>query len=221
MKSLKTCAVIPAFNEEENIGEVVRETRKYVDNVIVVDDGSTDKTFEEASDADIVLRHPVNMGKGFALGTGVEKALENGSDIFITLDGDNQHNPGDIPKLASILVDDKLDVVFGSRSLNGDMPLVLRFGNWWLCKTAQLLFGSRIEDSQTGFRAFRREAYDKIRWSSHHYSMDSEIVMNVGRNKLRHRQVPIKTHYHCRHKGTTVVDGVRIFLNMLFWRVRG
>ncbi len=221
MKSLKTCAVIPAFNEEENIGKVVKETKKYVDNVIVVDDGSTDKTLEEASDADIVLRHPVNMGKGFALETGIEKALENGSDILITLDGDNQHNPRDIPKLASILVDDNLDVVFGSRPLNGEMPPLLRFGNWWLCKSAQLLFGSRIQDSQTGFRAFRKEAYDRIRWRSHHYSMDSEIVMNVGRNKLRHRQVPIKTRYHCGHKGTTIIDGVRIFLNMVFWRVRG
>ncbi len=218
---MKTCAVIPAYNEEENIAEVVNKTKNYVDRVIVVDDGSGDQTFERASGADVVLRHLVNMGKGFALETGVEKALEDGSDVLVTLDADNQHDPGDIPRLTNILINENLDIVFGSRSLNGDMPLVLRFGNWWLCKSARVLFGTKVTDSQSGFKVFRGDAYERLRWRSSHYSVDSEILMNAGRNKLRHRQIPIKTIYHCKHKGTTVVDGIRIFLNMLFWRLRG
>jgi len=221
MKPLKTCAVIPAFNEEKNIANVVNETKKHVDTVIVVDDGSTDKTPKEATKADIFLKHIVNMGKGFALQTGVERALMEDVNVIVCLDGDNQHNPGDIPKLVGALIEQDMDIVFGSRSLNGDMPWVLRFGNWWLCKSAQMLFGSSISDSQTGFKAFRKETYDKIRWKSKSYSMDSEIIMRVGKNNLRHVQVPIKTHYHCGHKGTTIIDGLRIFRDMLFWRMWG
>jgi len=220
---LKTCAIIPAYNEERYISEVIRKAKKYVDSVIVVDDGSTDETFKRASDADadIVLRHPVNIGKGFALETGIEKALENGSDVIITLDGDNQHDPEDIKRLTGVLIDEDLDIVFGSRSLNREMPLILRFGNWWLCKSAKILFGIDIRDSQSGFKAFRREVYEKIRWKSIYYSVDSEIIMNVGKNGLRYKEIPIRTIYHCKHKGTTIIDGIRIFLYMLLWRVRG
>lgn len=219
---MKICAVIPAYNEEENIANVVRKTKEHVDSVIVVDDGSKDDTAHIAEMVGAtVVSHLVNMGKGFALETGIEKALEDGSDILVTIDADNQHDPEDIPKLSNILINENLDIVFGSRSLDGDMPIILKFGNWWLCKSAQLLFGTNVTDSQSGFKAFRRDAYEKLKWTSSHYSVDSEIIMNTGRNKLRHKQIPIKTLYHCNHKGTTVIDGIRIFLNMLLWRFKG
>ena len=219
---MKICAVIPAYNEEENIAEVVKKTREHVDSVIVVDDGSEDDTAHIAEMMGAtVVSHLVNMGKGFALETGIEKALENGSDILVTIDADNQHDPKDIPRLSNILINENLDIVFGSRSLDGDMPLILKFGNWWLCKSAQLLFGTKVTDSQSGFKAFRRDAYEKLKWRSSHYSVDSEIIMNAGTNKLRHKQIPIKTLYNCNHKGTTVIDGIRIFLNMLLWRFKG
>jgi len=219
---LKICAVIPAYNEEDNIAEVVKKTKENVDSVIVVDDGSEDDTAHIAEMMGAtVVRHPVNMGKGFALETGIEKALEDDPDILVTLDADNQHDPADIPMLSNTLINENLDIVFGSRSLNGDMPLILRFGNWWLCKSAQVLFGTKVTDSQSGFKAFRRDAYEKLKWKSSHYSVDSEIIMNTGRNKLKHGQIPIKTLYNCKHKGTTVIDGIRIFLNMLLWRFKG
>jgi len=218
---LKTCAIIPAYNEEGQIADVVRRTKEHVDSTIVVDDGSEDLTAEKAAGADFVLRHIINMGKGFALRTGIEKAIRDGSDVLVTIDADNQHDPADIPRLVNTLVSEDADIVFGSRSFDGDMPIILRAGNWWLCKSAGILFGADVSDSQSGFKVFKKEAYEKLKWKSSHYSVDSEIISKVGRNGLKHKQVPIKTIYHSKYKGTTVIDGVRIFLNMLSWRLGG
>ena len=135
---MKTVAVIPAHNEEESIAEVVEKTRNFVDSVVVVDDGSVDNTFRNAEKADITLRHVVNMSKGLALLTGIEAALKEDADIIVTLDGDNQHDPTDIPRFVNILKEENLDIIFGSRQLNGTMPHILRFGNWWLTTSIRL-----------------------------------------------------------------------------------
>lgn len=217
---MKTVAVIPAHNEGDSIAGVVERTREFVDSVVVVDDGSLDDTFVRAGDADVVLRHAVNMRKGFALGTGVEAALGEGADVVVLLDGDNQHDPGDIPRFIDILREENLDIIFGSRQLNGDMPSILRFGNWWLTTSTRFLFGINILDTQSGFRVFRREAYEKLRWSSHDYGVESEMIANTAKHNLRYREIPIKTVYHGSYRGTTVLDGLRIFLGMLWWRIR-
>ena len=111
-----TVAIVPAYNEEKNIAKVLQDLKKHVKTTIVVDDGSTDNTFEIAKKhADIVIKHPINTGKGIALKTGFKAALELNQDIIITIDADGQHDTSDIPKLINELKTNDLDMVIGSR----------------------------------------------------------------------------------------------------------
>jgi glycosyltransferase involved in cell wall biosynthesis len=213
----KVWVVIPAHNEEKNIGRVIKKTRKFSKNVIVVDDGSKDKTaiIAEKSGA-FVLKHIVNLGKGAALKTGCEYAIKKKAEKIVALDADGQHDPKEIPEFVKALND--ADIVFGYRRLNKNMPFVLRYGNWFIFFMTKLLFGLKIIDTQCGYRAFRADAYSKIKWDASDYSMESEIVANTGKAHLKYSQIPIETIYSDKYKGTTVIDGIRIVLNMIWWR---
>ncbi len=214
----KAWIIIPANNEEKNIAEVVKKSKKFSENVVVVDDGSDDKTSDIAArEGACVLKHIVNLGKGAALKTGCEYAVKKGAGKIVVLDADGQHNPKEIPNFINAL--NKADIVFGYRRLNKKMPFVLRFGNWFIFFVTKLLFGLKIADTQCGYRAFNSDAYKKIRWDSMDYSMESEMIANAGKHKLSYVQVPIDTIYSDSYKGTTVIDGIRIVLNMIWWRL--
>ena len=217
MKS-KVFAVIPAHNEEKHIGEVVRQAKKYVGNAVVVDDGSKDRTAEEAKKSGaIVLNHLVNLGKGAALKTGCDYAIKNKADIIVAIDADAQHNPKEIPKFIGAV---KMhDVAIGYRKLNMSMPFILRFGNWFINKTIRFLYGIKIRDSQCGYRAFTSEAYKKLRWKASDYSMESEMIAKIGKRRLSYAEVPIETIYSDKYKGTTILDGIKIVFNLLLWRL--
>ncbi|MFC1769001.1 glycosyltransferase family 2 protein [Nanoarchaeota archaeon] len=210
-------AVIPAFNEGSRIGDVIEDTLKYVDKVIVVDDGSKDDTFEVASKKAKTLQHVVNLGKGAALKTGCDYAVENGADEIVVLDADAQHDPKEISKFIKAL--ENVDIVFGYRKLNQDMPFVLRFGNWFINTVTRILYGISLHDTQSGYRAFRSSTYKKIRWEAIDYSMESEMIANVGKHELKYTQVPIETIYGDKYKGTTVIDGIKIVFNMIWWKI--
>ncbi len=210
--------VIPAYNEAGRLGEVVKQARNYASRVIVVDDGSTDGTGAVAKKAGaIVLGHIINMGKGAALKTGCDFAIGQGAKVIITLDADAQHRPGDIPKFLEKMKG--VGMVFGCRGLNENMPPILRFGNRFITMLTSFLYGVSIPDTQSGFRAFTVETYKKIRWKANDYSMESEMIANVGRQKVKYAIVPIETLYPDRYKGTTVLDGIKIVLNLLRWKV--
>ena len=218
MKISNIWAVIPACNEENNITNIIKKTKEYVDEVIVIDDGSKDKTKEFAEKADaIVLRHLVNLGKGAALKTGCDFAIKKGAKFVIALDADAQHNPDDIPRFIEKLR--KYDMVFGYRKTSRKMPLVLHFGNWFISTIVNILYGIKLNDTQCGFRAFSKEAYGKIRWSAADYSMESEMISRAGKQRLKYVQIPIKTVYSDRYKGTTIIDGIKIVLNMFWWKL--
>ncbi len=157
---MRTLIIIPAYNEELTIGSVVALARKYGD-VLVVDDGSSDRTSEIAQNAGaIVVKHETNMGKGAALRTGFDYALANGYDAAVCLDADGQHNPGEIPKLLEPILKDEADMVIGSRFLDGakkSIPLYRRLGLWILNTTtnASLNGNLKVTDSQSGFRAMK------------------------------------------------------------------
>ena len=211
-------AVIPAHNEEKHIGDVVRQAKKYVDNAVVVDDGSRDGTVEEAKKSGaIVLKHLVNLGKGAALKTGCDYAIKSKADIIVAIDADAQHNPKEIPKFIGAV---KMhDVAIGYRKLNMSMPFILRFGNWFINKTIRFLYGVKIKDSQCGYRAFTSEAYKKLRWKASDYSMESEMIAKIGKHRLSYAEVPIETIYSDKYKGTTILDGIKIVFNLLLWRL--
>jgi len=210
--------IIPAYNESNKIHEVIKKVLKYVKNVVIVDDGSKDNTYKEAKKEKVyVLRHIVNMGKGVALKTGCDYVIKKGAKILIAIDADGQHNPDEIPIFLEEIKD--CDIVFGYRRYSKRMPLILRYGNFFISKSTKLLFGVKIRDTQCGYRAFTKETYKKIRWKSSDYSVESEIIANVGKNHLRYKEIPVQTIYSDKYKGTTIVDGVKIVFNMILWKI--
>src|SRR3989338_3845774 len=218
METKKLWAVIPAYNEESSIAGIIKKTKRYIANVIVVDDGSKDNTkyFAEKAGA-VVLRHIINLGKGAALKTGCDFAMKKGAKSMVVLDADAQHNPEDIPRFIEKLK--KSDIIFGYRKSSSKMPFILRFGNWFISNVAGFLYSVKLNDTQCGFRAFSREAYKKIRLSASDYSMESEMISKAGKQRLKYVQIPIETIYSDRYKGTTIVDGIKIVLNMLWWKL--
>ena len=218
MKANNTWAVIPAYNEEKNIAKIIKKAKKYVDGIIVVDDGSKDKTKEAAEKANaVVLKHIVNLGKGAALKTGCDYAVKNGAELIVALDADAQHNPDYIPRFIEKLK--KYDIVFSYRKASKKMPFVLRFGNWFISRVARFLYGISLNDTQCGFRAFSKEAYKKVRWSVSDYSMESEMISKAGKQRLKYVQIPIQTIYSDKYKGTTIIDGIKIVLSMFWWKL--
>ncbi len=209
--------VVPACNEESNILKIIKRIKKISKNIIIVDDGSTDKTSKICKkEKVIVLKHIINLGKGAALKTGCDYALELGAKKIVVLDADAQHDPEEIPNFLKAL--EGYDIVFGYRRLNRKMPLVLQFGNKVINKIISILYNIKLRDSQSGYRAFTSKAYKKIRWQATDYSMESEMIANTGKHKLRYKEIPIKTIYGDKYKGTTIIDGIKIVRNMFIWR---
>lgn len=219
MGSKDVWIVIPARNEEKTIADVISKTRKYYKNIIVVDDGSEDKTSLIAGKkGTVVLKHIINMGKGAALKTGCDYAIKKHAEVIVTLDADGQHNPQDVKKFIKKLKNK--DIIFGYRKLNKKMPFILKFGNSFINNLTRLLYKLKLHDTQCGFRAFTVRAYKKIRWGATDYSMESEMIANAGKHKLRYSEVPIETVYKDMYKGTTVLDGMKIVFNMLLWKLK-
>ncbi|QQG38526.1 MAG: glycosyltransferase family 2 protein [Candidatus Woesearchaeota archaeon] len=216
---MKTIAIIPAYNEEKNIERVIEGTKKYVNYTIVVNDGSIDKTVEKARKADLVLTHLVNMGKGLALKTGIEAAIQKKTDVIITIDADMQHDPDDIPRLLKEIKRGS-DIVIGSRTIDKEMPFVLKFGNWFLHNSFKKLFKVNIKDTQSGFRAFKSSIYPQLKWASEGYAVETEMLINLNKYNLEYKEIPIKAVYTDKYKGTTPVDGIKIFLSMLLWKLK-
>ena len=211
-------AVIPAYNEEKYISKIIKETKKYVDKVIVVDDGSKDKSVSMARRSKaVVLTHLVNLGKGAALKTGCDYAIKSNASLIIAIDADAQHDPKEIPSFLKGLKNH--EIVLGYRKLNRKMPSVLKFGNWFINKTIRFLYGIKIRDSQCGYRAFTAKAYKKLRWNASDYSMESEMIAKMGKYKLSYAEIPITTIYSDKYKGTTVLDGIKIVFNLLVWKL--
>lgn len=210
--------IIPAHNEQKHIAKVLKKTKKYADNIIVVDDGSSDSTSEIAREEGVVvLKHVVNLGKGAALKTGSEYAIKKGARRIIFMDADGQHKPEDIPRFLASLKG--VDIVFGSRRLNKHMPFVLKFGNWFIKRLNDLLFGIKLSDTQSGYRAMTINTYEKIKWKSTSYGVESEMIALVGKKRLKYREITIETIYADKYKGTTVIDGIKIVLNMIWWKI--
>jgi glycosyltransferase involved in cell wall biosynthesis len=216
-----TYAIIPALNEHQTLQKVVDSCSHYVDQILVVDDGSKEPLADFLQDSQqlTVLRHKINLGKGAAMTTGVQYAQRHGAETAVFIDADGQHDPAEIPRLLEPLRSDQAEVVFGVRTFQKNMPLVARLGNTFLTEVLKLFFNINISDTQSGFRALKISAYPKIAWMSPRYAVETEMIVNAGKNKITYAQVPIATIYLDKYKGTTVIDGVRILLNIFKWRI--
>ena len=159
-----TLAVVPCYNEEATIGSVVLKAKRHVDEVLVVDDGSTDDTAKIAEEAGaFVVSHKENRGKGVGIKTGFKYALANGFDYVVTIDGDGQHNPSEIPTVLGNIVNNGHDISIGFRSGNStEMPTWRRIGKRVLDYATSFGNGGFVTDSQCGFRAFNKKAVKAI-----------------------------------------------------------
>jgi len=212
--------IIPAYNEGKTIFEVITKTKSFAPTIVVVDDGSHDHTAAEAEKAGAkVLRHKVNLGKGAALKTGCDYAAQQGAQKIITMDADGQHDPKEIPLFIAAL--EEHEIAFGSRKTPVSMPGVFKFGNKAITKTLQALYGVVVEDSQCGYRSFRADAYQYLRWEAADYYVETEMAIRAGKKKMRHTTIPIETIYADKYKGTTILDGVTIVLKMIGWKLWG
>lgn len=209
--------IIPAYNEEQRLDQVIKETKKYTQNILVVDDGSKDETSLIAKKAGaVVLRHRLNLGKGAAMKTGVEAAFSLGAEAVLLLDADGQHNPIHIPTFLKGL-EKGSDIVFGSRNLSYGVPLVRYLGNKFGSVLIALIFGIYRSDMLCGFMAFTKQAYQKIKWDAARYGVETEIVARTGKNKLKYTETPIKTIYIDKYKGVTILDAIGILFNIPRW----
>jgi len=194
----RVVAIIPAYNEEETIYDVVKRVQSYVEDVFVVDDYSIDKTNKRAIEAGAkVLSHRKNQGKWSALKTGFMKALEvDETEIFLQLDGDGQHLPEDIPRFIDEIKKGG-DLIIGKRidRNKGKMPLIRILSNQISTIILNLLFRCDVDDSQCGFRAYSKKALKNIKFTSVRYEGETKTLIKAKRLRLNIRQVPIKTIY--------------------------
>jgi UDP-N-acetylglucosamine---dolichyl-phosphate N-acetylglucosaminyltransferase len=218
---MKLAIVIPAYNEEFSIGQVIQKVQTadlpgIEKEIIVVNDGSSDKTGDIArSKGALVIRHLLNRGVGGALGTGFEAALRRGADVVVTYDADGQHSPDDIGRVIEPIRLGKADAVVGSRMMEpSGMPWTRRVANHLANWVTLVLLAARTTDSQSGLRAFSRSAAERIRITTNRYEVCSEMIGQVKRLHLRSTEVPIKTIYtdYSLSKG----QGFRIGLRTLF-----
>jgi glycosyltransferase involved in cell wall biosynthesis len=191
-------ACIPAFNEERTIAKVILQTQKYVDKVIVCDDGSTDMTAEIAEKLGAaVIRHSRNLGYGAALNTLFREAVKLNPSCIVTIDADGQHNPSDIPKLTDPIVRGEADIVIGSRFLSGrdNTPKYRRLGVKVITGIVRKISYPQITDAQSGFRAYSRRAVEELGLTEPGMGVSTEILIKAGEKKLKVVEKPVTISY--------------------------
>ncbi len=213
-------AVLPAYNEEVSIGSMVLHARQHVDRVIVIDDGSSDRTAEMAKLAGAeVIRHPFNKGKGAALKTGFIEASKNGTRVIVTMDTDGQHDPEEIPKLVAPILSGEADLVNGSRYMNGNgkkTPFYRRIGQTVLDKATNMNTRLNITDTQSGFRAFAAHTAPVFRFRSNGLAIESEMLIDAANALLKMKEVEIGVRYDvdCSSENP-VKHGIKVLVKVL------
>jgi len=203
----KIIICIPAFNEGKTISDIVNKSKKYANEVIVYDDGSTDDTYEVTkSTGATVIRNPENKGYGVAIRSLFQAAREQDADVMVTLDSDGQHNPDQIPDLVEPILKQGFDLVIGSRFLKRDnkvkVPRYRSFGIKTITKLAQSASYSGISDSQSGFRAYSKNALSKINLFEDGMAVSTEILLRAKEKNLLSTEVPITINYDIKDTST-------------------
>jgi len=191
-------ACIPAYNEESHIEDLVYSAKKHVDSVVVCDDGSTDNTAKIAKNAGaIIISHKQNKGYGAAIISLFEYARDNNAEIMITLDGDGQHDPDQIPLLLDTITQHNVDVVIGSRFLNQstEAPGYRKRGIKIITSAANYGADLKVSDSQSGFRAYSKNAIDAIHPTEEGMAISTEILLKISNKGLSLAEIPITISY--------------------------
>lgn len=196
---MNTYIVLPAYNEGKVIKKTIGDIKKEgYNNIVIVDDGSTDNTYSEAvSTETIVVKHPINRGKGAATQTGIDGAKLLNADIIVTMDSDGQHDPKDIKTIIEPILKNQADVVIGSRFLkeSENMPksriIMNKIGNI----VTYIFFGAMSSDSQSGFRAYSKKAANSVYSYMDRYEFESEMLGHIKSAKLKTKEIPIEVIY--------------------------
>jgi len=189
--------LIAAYNEAAHVADVVKRARQHASTVLVVDDGSSDGTDDQARSAGAeVVRHPVNRGKGAALATGFAEAASRGFEWVLTLDGDGQHDPDHIPEFVVAARKTGADIVVGTRKRDhAAMPVVRRCTNALTSAVISRLTHQALTDTQSGYRLIRVSAWREAAPATHSYDTESEFLISACRRGYRAVEVPIATIY--------------------------
>lgn len=221
----KVCFIIPVYNEEKVIAGVVSSLKKYFKNVVCVDDGSKDKSRNEIIIAGAYLvSHPINMGQGAALQTGIEFARNlPGIDYFVTFDADGQHRIEDVISMLGVIKKEKYDIILGSRFLGTatgikkSKRLILNLA----VKFSNLTSGIKLTDTHNGLRVFNKHVADNMQITMPDMTHASEILEIIKKEKFRYKEVPVTIAYteYSRGKGQSAFNAINIAFDVLMRRI--
>ncbi|MEE9552913.1 MAG: glycosyltransferase family 2 protein [candidate division Zixibacteria bacterium] len=211
---MKALVIIPAYNSGENLPELLPRIRSHIDDIVVIDDGSSDNTAAIANKLGaVVIIHKHNRGKGAALKTGFVYALKNAYDTVITIDSDCQHNPDDIPRFIQARKETEADMIIGSRRNDiGKMPWPRQFSNWSTSRFLSLLLKNDIEDSQCGYRLISRKLLESIKLEYDRFELESEIIIKAIRAGFKIGFILIDARYD-----KSGVSHMRPFADTIRW----
>ena len=216
----RVAVMIPAYNEELTIGSVVIEARKHAHHVLVVNDGSRDRTSEIARAAGAeVIDHLTNMGKAAALNTGFNELKKRDFDIVVMMDGDGQHDVEDIDALIAPIIEQNADLVIGSRLLKdgNSIPLYRQVGQRVLNHVTNMSSSTKVTDTQSGFRALSRNALDHMDFHSNGYAVEQNMIIHFSERNLKIHEVPISVRYDVPngHKRGSLSMGVGLLADVV------
>jgi len=215
---LEVAALIPALDCEATLGDVVRGARAHVDRVLVVDDGSRDRTAQVAAAAGAeVLRHATNRGKGAALRTGMQALVASGATHVLTLDGDGQHLPDEIPLLLRAAAEEPSALVLGARQHPpGSLAKIRAFGNRFANRWVEIACGAALADTQSGFRVYPLRATLALGCRADHFAFETEVVIRAVRAGIAIRSVPVRVWNPPPDERTSHFRGFRDSLRIVF-----
>lgn len=211
-------AVIPCYNEQATIGRVVLGALRSATDVIVINDGSMDRTEEEAKRAGaLVISHPKNRGKGAALKTAFEYLKQMQFKAAVVMDGDGQHDPAEITRLVEPIIKGNADMVIGSRYLEGadKIPFYRKIGQRVLNYVTYQVSKVRVSDSQSGYRSFSYRAVKEMELKEKGFSVESEMQIIAGRKDLKVVEIPISTIYNGKAKRNPFAHGFNVLFRVL------
>lgn len=194
---MRICVIIPAHNEAANIARLIQDIKKYQLEILVIDDGSSDRTFQIANNSGVqVMFNLNNQGKGASLIKGFKYALDNNFDAVITMDADGQHLPQDLPLFIESAKNQDIHIILGNRMLNTEGMPILRvvtnkFMSWFISTITKQV----IPDTQCGFRLIKKEVLKKIKLRTSKYETESEILIEASRLGFKITSIPIKSVY--------------------------